>query len=66
MLCITKCWKYVWWASIIANESLVPCNIIKRAPGTQNLYYYNIESQLKANEKIKTYSPAFKTKDFVL
>ena len=35
----------------VANESLIPYNIIKRAPETQSLKYCNTKCQPKANKR---------------
>ena len=49
--------------SAVANESLIPYNLIKRAPETQNLLYCNIECHPKPNKKNIKYSSAFRAKD---
>ena len=46
--------------SAAANKSLIPYNLIKRAPETQNLQYSITECQLKANQKNLKYSLGFR------
>ena len=49
--------------SAVANESLIPHNLIQRTPETQNLATLNVTpSQIKKN---KRYRSVFRTKDFV-
>ena len=39
--------------SATANQSLIPYNLIKRAPETQNVKYCNTECQPKPNQNVK-------------
>ena len=50
--------------SVATNEFLIPYNLIKKTPETENLQYCNTECQPKPNQKIVKYSSVF-TKDFV-
>ena len=51
--------------SVVASESPIPYNLIKRAPKTQNLYHCNTECLPKLNQKHVKYSSVFRTKYFV-
>ena len=49
----------------VANESLVPYKLIKRAPERQNLQYCNTECRPKPNKKKMKCSLVFRARDFV-
>ena len=51
--------------SVVANASLVPYNLTKRTPETQNVSYCNHEWQPKPNQRNIKYSSVFGTKGFV-
>ena len=51
--------------SVVANESLISYNLIKRAAEIQNLWYCNTECQPKRNQENVKYSLVLRTKDFV-
>ena len=51
--------------STVANEFLVPYNLIQRAPETKNLQYCNTEYHFKPNQKNIKYISVFTSKDFV-
>ena len=67
-----------WWAflrglfhcysqkviSDVANESLIPYNLIQRAPETENLKYCNTECHPKPDKKSMKYRSVFRTKYF--
>ena len=48
----------------VANESLIPYNLIKRGPKTQNLSYCNTECLPKLNLKNTRYNLHFRAIDF--
>ena len=49
----------------MGNEYLIPYNLVKRAPETQNLQYCKTKCQPKPNQRNVKYSSVFRTKDFV-
>ena len=51
--------------SAVGSEYLIPNNLVKRAPETQNLQYCKTKCQPKPNQRNVKYSSVFRTKDFV-